>query len=518
MRRVLLCRNALCFVNRPPPLPLRSGTAFRVPFLVRSPVGRPLVMPSPEATAAYPGYAKARKRREADARRFKPGVSPILRAFAFVARVVFAVTLLPLDLLFGNAVRLRDFTRPVLGVVGLTTGYFAFQGAEWAMGVRHSAMGFRHNQNAKRDDGVFGKHKKGSFLRPRVPASFDLCALRGIPGSASACAFANVVETVVEATQVHVHDDTRDDTGTTSQSSDTVNTGHTAKHEMDVVDLADGSRALRVNEKVVCAVDVSAGVVTYPPASNYVVDQALRWQPTFAIGQRSVRVFLAGGTGGNAAAFAALKTKCARRSSQRHRRGENGGSGSSHCVVTLMEGNSEVVDVLQRGFGGGIARYGGVGGVNAEYGEKNTEGKRNVFRIVRGDYAEFLKRTPAGSLDVVVFDDLIVAGGESESTYAKETRTEALLTDTRTALRAGGVVLSIAVAPRFGPGKGRSDLKELRDAMRIVFGTEKYLSSKKTKAVTAKTTGPPLPLFPQQHVVVGTKLVDKKLAAHYNYN
>lgn len=453
-------------------------------------------MPNAEATAAYPGYARERKKREANARRYKPGASPILRAFAFLVRVILAALLLPLDLLLGDALRKGDWTRPTMGIMGGTTAWFAFQAAEWAMGMRHhNSLGAHHKGN----DDAMTKHL-GKFLKPKIPASIDLCRLRGVPGTAFACAPAGVKSVIAEM-----------EMGSVLQSED-----NTKLPLVDVVDLVDGSRALRINNEIRASFDLRSGTVTSPPATIEICTQALKWQPQFAIGSRSVRILLIGGSGGNIAAYGSLKKQCVERSTKRHRRGSEGGA---FCSVTLMERSADLVNVLQRGFGDSLDSNPGQQQSVSEKTKGDGSSNKNVFRIVAGDAISFLEKVNPGSLDVVVFDerrideilDASSSASSSDCLFTEGTRTESVYYDTKRALRAGGVLISVAVAPSFGPGFGSEDLSLVKVTMRNVFGSEK-------KAVSVEKTGPALPAFAQQVLVIGTKTVDPKLAAHFNYN
>lgn len=78
----------------------------------------------------------------------------------------------------------------------------------------------------------------------------------------------------------------------------------------------------------------------------------------------------------------------------------------------------------------------------------------------------------------------------------------------RRLLGAGGVYIVNVIAPAWGPGVGRADLTKAAAAMRETFGK---------KNVRVHPTGPFLPGFPQNQLVVGTKRLDKKLSEHYNF-
>ena len=71
-----------------------------------------------DASVAYPGYAKQRRRVEAQIRRARPGPSSLSRAFAVLARVLLATLLLPFDLLLGDALRTGRLARPAMGAAG----------------------------------------------------------------------------------------------------------------------------------------------------------------------------------------------------------------------------------------------------------------------------------------------------------------------------------------------------------------------------------------------------------------
>ena len=153
-------------------------------------------MPSATATTAYPGYARARKKLENNARRAgKPGTAPIMRAFSFLVRVVLAAVLLPLDLLMGDAVRTGDMTRPFTGAFGIAVAYGAFRAAEFAVGLGRASSNADHDET------------KRALFRFRVPppATLDPCRLQGVPllSKSSVCAYkGTVVNVVVEPFEI----------------------------------------------------------------------------------------------------------------------------------------------------------------------------------------------------------------------------------------------------------------------------------------------------------------------------
>ena len=165
-------------------------------------------MPSATATTAYPGYARARKKLENNARRAgKPGTAPIMRAFSFLVRVVLAAVLLPLDLLMGDAVRTGDMTRPLMGAFGVVVAYGAFRAAEVAVGIGRASS----------SDDV--ETLAAARFRVRPPAALDPCRLLGVPllSRSSACAYTGAVaRVVVEPFEVTggAHADDRERNGT----------------------------------------------------------------------------------------------------------------------------------------------------------------------------------------------------------------------------------------------------------------------------------------------------------------
>jgi hypothetical protein len=238
-------------------------------------------MPSATATMAYPGYARARKKLENNARRAgKPGMAPIMRAFSFLVRVVLATVLLPLDLLLGDAVRTGDMTRPFTGAFGIAVAYGAFRAAEFAVGLGRASSNADHDET-----------KRALFrFRVRPPATLDPCRLQGVPflSKSSVCAYkGTVVNVVVEPFEItNLYDDK-------------------TKLSVDVVDLDVGfatARAFRVDGVVRAAADLGAkkhsDVASFPYAASLVVSTILNWRPQLAHGSKGTRVLLIGGEGG----------------------------------------------------------------------------------------------------------------------------------------------------------------------------------------------------------------------------
>jgi hypothetical protein len=491
-------------------------------------------MPSATATMAYPGYARARKKLENNARRAgKPGMAPIMRAFSFLVRVVLATVLLPLDLLLGDAVRTGDMTRPFTGAFGIAVAYGAFRAAEFAVGLG------RASSNADDDE-----TKRALFrFRVRPPATLDPCRLQGVPflSKSSVCAYkGTVVNVVVEPFEItNLYDDK-------------------TKLSVDVVDLDVGfatARAFRVDGVVRAAADLSAkkhsDVASFPYAAPLVVSIILNWRPQLAHGSKGTRVLLIGGGGGNAATYAALERACAARAETRHRRAERG---EGSCDVTLIETNEEIASALRFGFEGFHRSSPGV--LGSRRGEKKTtetgnafggrvalpspEGAKNRFAIVAGDAFSFLRDARPGSLDVIVFDarrdveasvrafgdgvdgvgdrDTSSVSGENEdSEFSDASRAASVYRDARRALRAGGTVISVASAPFIGPGRGGADLAVLADAMRDAFD-DVTKNKGKASSVRFERVGPAVPGFAQETLVLATKTADAELAARFNYN
>ena len=238
-------------------------------------------MPSATAAMAYPGYARARKKLENNARRAgKPGTAPIMRAFSFLVRVVLAAVLLPLDLLVGEAMRTGDMTRPLTGAFGVAVAYGAFRAAEFAVGLGRAAA------RETGDESVVARRTR---FRVRPPPGLDPCRLRDVPflSRSSMCAITGTVaRTVVEPFRVE--------------------TTTNARALWDVVDLDDGfatRRALRRDGVARAAVDVSLvdeDVAAFPYAASRIVALVLNWKPALAHGpdRTGVRALLVGGGGG----------------------------------------------------------------------------------------------------------------------------------------------------------------------------------------------------------------------------
>ena len=494
-------------------------------------------MPSATATMAYPGYARARKKLENNARRAgKPGMAPIMRAFSFLVRVVLATVLLPLDLLLGDAVRTGDMTRPFTGAFGIAVAYGAFRAAEFAVGLGRASSNADHDET-----------KRALFrFRVRPPATLDPCRLQGVPflSKSSVCAYkGTVVNVVVEPFEItNLYDDK-------------------TKLSVDVVDLDVGfatARAFRVDGVVRAAADLGAkkhsDVASFPYAASLVVSTILNWKPQLAHGSKGTRVLLVGGGGGNAATYAALERACAARAETRHRRAERG---EGSCDVTLLEPNELIASALRFGFEGFHRSSPGVLGsrrgdtktgetANAFGGRSAfpspTSGAKNRFAIVAGDAFAFLRDARPGSLDVIVFDarrdveasvrafgdgfdgdndrdTSNVFGKNEDSEFSDASRAAVVYRDARRALRAGGTVISVASAPFIGPGRGGADLAVLADAMRDAFDdVTKTNKTGKASSVRFERVGPAVPGFAQETLVLATKTADAELAARFNYN
>ena len=491
-------------------------------------------MPSATATTAYPGYARARKKLENNARRAgKPGTAPIMRAFSFLVRVVLAAVLLPLDLLMGDAVRTGDMTRPLMGAFGVVVAYGAFRAAEVAVGIGRASS----------SDDV--ETLAAARFRVRPPAALDPCRLLGVPllSRSSACAYTGAVaRVVVEPFEVtggaHAHARGRASGASTA----------------DVVDLETrfgATRALRVDGAVRAAVEMGRRdptdptyVASFPYAASIVAAEVLRWQPQFARGSKNVRALLVGGGGGNVATYAALERACVARAGTRHRRAERG---EGACDVTLVEANEALAEALRVGFEG-YASAASASSSASSIGRSSTSpngadpATRNRFAIVARDPFATLREAAPGSLDVVVFDvrrDTEVRSRSSEtetpatndgasraerevrrksSEFSDASRSTSAYRDARRALCAGGVAVSVAVAPAVGPGRGADDLAALADAMRAAFDEEKTGKTVKKSAVRFERVGPIVPGFAQETIVLATKTADAERAARLNYN
>ena len=485
-------------------------------------------MPSATAAMAYPGYARARKKLENNARRAgKPGTAPIMRAFSFLVRVVLATVLLPLDLLMGDAVRKGDMTRPLTGAFGVVVAYGAFRAAEVAVGIGRASS----------SDDV--ETLSAARFRVRPPAALDPCRLRGVPflSRSSACAYTGAVaRVVVEPFEVTGGSEVRASGASTA----------------DVVDLETrfgATRALRVDGAVRAAVEIRrkdpkdptdpTDVASFPYAASIVTKEVLRWQPQFAHGSKNVRVLLVGGGGGNVATYAALERACVARAGTRHRRAERG---EGACDVTLVEENEALAEALRVGFEGyasaASASSGGRFFSSSTFPNGADPATRVRFAIVARDPFATLRDAAPGSLDVVVFDarrDTEVRSRASttetpatsdgdaslrrkSSEFSDASRSASAYRDARRALRAGGVAVSVAFAPAVGPGRGAADLAALADAMRAAFDEEKTGKTVKKSAVRFERVGPIVPGFAQETIVLATKTADAERAARFNYN
>ena len=485
-------------------------------------------MPSATATTAYPGYARARKKLENNARRAgKPGTAPIMRAFSFLVRVVLATVLLPLDLLMGDAVRTGDMTRPLMGAFGVVVAYGAFRAAEVAVGIGRASS----------SDDV--ETISAARFRVRPPAALDPCRLRGVPflSRSSACAYTGAVaRVVVEPFEVTGGSEVRASGASTA----------------DIVYLETrfgATRALRVDGAVRAAVEIRrkdhkdstdpTDVASFPYAASIVTKEVLRWQPQFAHGSKNVRVLLVGGGGGNVATYAALERACVARAGTRHRRAERG---EGACDVTLVEENEALAEALRVGFEGyasaASASSGGRFVSSSTFPNGADPATRVRFAIVARDPFATLRDAAPGSLDVVVFDarrdtDVRSRASTTEtpatsdgdaslrrksSEFSDASRSASAYRDARRALRAGGVAVSVAFAPAVGPGRGAADLAALADAMRAAFDEEKTGKTVKKSAVRFERVGPIVPGFAQETIVLATKTADAERAARFNYN
>ena len=487
-------------------------------------------MPSATATTAYPGYARARKKLENNARRAgKPGTAPIMRAFSFLVRVVLAAVLLPLDLLMGDAVRTGDMTRPLMGAFGVVVAYGAFRAAEVAVGIGRASS----------SDDV--ETLAAARFRVRPPAALDPCRLLGVPllSRSSACAYTGAVaRVVVEPFEV---------TGGAHAGARSRASGASTADVVDLETRFGATRALRVDGAVRAAVEIGrrdpTDVASFPYAASIVAAEVLRWQPQFARGSKNVRALLVGGGGGNVATYAALERACVARAGTRHRRAERG---EGACDVTLVEANEALAEALRVGFEGYANAASAASASSIGRSSTSPNGAdpatRNRFAIVARDPFATLREAAPGSLDVVVFDarrDTEVRSRSSEtetpatndgasraerevrrksSEFSDASRSTSAYRDARRALCAGGVAVSVAVAPAVGPGRGADDLAALADAMRAAFDEEKTGKTVKKSAVRFERVGPIVPGFAQETIVLATKTADAERAARFNYN
>lgn len=390
----------------------------------------------------FPGhrkrYAKFYKSYE------NPPPSPALSSAGFLVRVCLAMVLLPLDVLFGNCLRSGDWTRPVIGGVGITVTYYVVYFFTTA-----GPNGGRIQQRTLVD-------RKRVYRPIEVPHWVNLCNLDGFPGASLACP-----HYARRARQLY-------DDGS-----------------YDVSELANGMRVLRVNGEVYSSYDPRNGRLGDEYA-RMVVDVASGWKQVTAGGQRPVRILLLGLGGGSM--VAGLHHRCHGRSTSRHRRASAGVVG---CAITAVDVDEKVTAIARRFFLGVDA---------ADVGMDDEDS----VRFVTADAADFVKfQAQEGGFDVIINDVY-----DQRGVMPPSVKEASFYNAVRRLLGAGGVYIVNVIAPAFGPGSGRGDLSVATAAMRSVFGK---------KNVDVKRTGPALPVFPQNQLVVGTKRIDKKISGYYNF-
>ena len=126
-------------------------------------------------------------------------------------------------------------------------------------------------------------------------------------------------------------------------------------------------------------------------------------------------------------------------------------------------------------------------------------------RFVVDDAASYVAdvATPGG-FDVVIHDAL-----DENGDVPAVMKTDGFYRTVRGALSAGGVYVTTARAPAFGPGLGRENLAAVQASARAAFGEDN---------VETRRTGPFVPIFSQVHMVVATKKLDEKLAEYHNWS
>ena len=400
-----------------------------------------------DAKLAYPGYTKQRKRMEATLRRTKLGVSATQRAFACVMRVVLAVALLPYDLLLSDAVRRGNLSRPFVGVLGASLAYAVFHGAS-TMGPNGGRVQQRLDPDLKR---VYHPLEIPHWLNP--------CNLDPFPGSAAACPRHR-----------------RRDEGRRVHSEDGI----------EVTEHDDNVRVLRVDGITHASIDTRNGRLEQEHA-RAAVRVAAEWRRPVAGGERATRVLVLG-LGG--AVATGVHSACRARSAARHRRAVNGVSG---CVITAVESNPRAVRVAESFFVGVVA--------SAEDASRESP----EVRFVVDDAASYVAdvATPGG-FDVVLHD-----ASDENGDVPAVMKTDGFYRTVRRALSAGGVYVTTARAPAFGPGLGRENLAAVQASARAAFGEDN---------VETRRTGPFVPIFSQVHMVVATKKLDEKLAEYHNWS
>ena len=207
-----------------------------------------------DASVAYPGYAKQRRRVEAQIRRARPGPSSLSRAFAVLARVLLATLLLPFDLLLGDALRTGRLARPAMGAAGAALAFFAVHFINTA-----GPNGGRLQQRLDPDPAL-------AYYRPvEIPHWLDACELEGFPFASRFC-------------ERH-HG---------SQAQQLLY----GEGAVEVLELAgSGAKQLRVDGATRATYDPRSGRLGEARA-RAIVRIATGWRPPFAGGKRPARVLV----------------------------------------------------------------------------------------------------------------------------------------------------------------------------------------------------------------------------------
>lgn len=441
-----------------------------------------------DASVAYPGYAKQRRRVEAQIRRARPGPSSLSRAFAVLARVLLATLLLPFDLLLGDALRTGRLARPAMGAAGAALAFFAVHFINTA-----GPNGGRLQQRLDPDPAL-------AYYRPvEIPHWLDACELEGFPFASRFCERHH-------GSQAHqiVYGD----------------------GAVEVLELAgSGAKQLRVDGATRATYDPRSGRLGEARARS-IVRIATGWRPPFAGGERPARVLVLG-LGHLPHVVAGIHEVCHERSSKRHRRA---GTGEVGCRVDAVEADPDVARVVTthfldaRAVGGGDGGFGiGNGGGSFERGadeaSSSTEGSSaearasapvvrrtaassDDVRVLVDSPADFVRRVARpGDYDVVAIDPLV---------DPETTRSAAFARDCRRLLTAGGlyVVAGVSAPAFFGPGSGRAELEAWKEGMAEAFGEEH---------VATERAGPPAPWFPRATLIVATKALDPEVARYHNW-
>ena len=445
-----------------------------------------------DASVAYPGYAKQRRRVEAQIRRARPGPSSLSRAFAVLARVLLATLLLPFDLLLGDALRTGRLARPAMGAAGAALAFFAVHFINTA-----GPNGGRLQQRLDPDPAL-------AYYRPvEIPHWLDACELEGFPFASRFCERRG------------------------SQARTLYGDG-----AVEVLELAgSGAKQLRVDGATRATYDPRSGRLGEARA-RAIVRIATGWRPPFAGGERPARVLVLG-LGHLPHVVAGIHEVCHERSSKRHRRA---GTGEVGCRVDAVEADPDVARVVTThfldaravgggggGFGNGFGIGNGNGGGSFERGAdaasssteassaearasapvvRLTAASSDDVRVLVDSPADFVRRVARpGDYDVVVIDPLV---------DPETTRSAAFARDCRRLLTAGGlyVIAGVSAPAFFGPGSGRAELEAWTRGIAEAFGEEH---------VATERAGPPTPWFPRATLIVATKALDPEVARYHNW-